>query len=288
MPELPEVETIKRELAKALIGKTIKRVTLTWPKMVLPLSPQTFTKKLTGQKIKSVERRAKMLLVHFSNNTLLAIHLKMTGQLIYRRSQGEMIVGGHPQAGGLDNLPNKYTRAVFTFTDGSVLYFNDLRKFGWLRHLPRTDLHLLTARSGVEPLSRQFTLHIFKDLLARYPKRPLKTFLLDQSLIAGLGNIYVDEAAFLSHILPTRLTSSLTPKEITNLHTNIISVLKLSIKNKGTSAKNYVRANGQPGGFVPHLKIYGRAGLPCKVCRTPISKIRFHGRGTHFCRKCQK
>ncbi len=287
MPELPEVETIKRELAKALIGKTIKRVILTWPKMVLPLSPQTFSKKLMGQKIKNIERRAKMLLVHFSNSTLLAIHLKMTGQLIYKNNK-KLVVGGHPQAGGLDNLPNKYTRAVFTFTDVSVLYFNDLRKFGWLRHLPHTDLHLLTARSGVEPLSRQFTLHIFKDLLARYPKRPLKTFLLDQTLIAGLGNIYVDEAAFLSRVLPTRLVGTLTEKEKNNLHKNIISVLKLSIQKKGTSARNYVRANGKPGGFVPHLKVYGRAGLPCKACHTPISKIRFHGRGTHFCSKCQK
>ncbi len=288
MPELPEVETIKRELARALVGKTIKQVTLTWPKMVLPLSPQTFTKKLAGQKIKSVERRAKMLLIHFSNDTLLAVHLKMTGQLIYRPAKGVLIVGGHPQKNGLANLPNNYTRAVFTFTDGSVLYFNDLRKFGWLKHLSHSDLHLLTARSGVEPLSKQFTLPLFKDLLARYPKRPVKTFLLDQTLIAGLGNIYVDEAAFLSHVLPTRLTSSLTKSEKNNLYKNIIGVLKLSIKKKGTSARNYVKTDGQPGGFVPHLMVYGRAKLPCKVCRTPVSKIKFHGRGTHFCSKCQK
>ncbi|MBI2482307.1 MAG: bifunctional DNA-formamidopyrimidine glycosylase/DNA-(apurinic or apyrimidinic site) lyase [Candidatus Vogelbacteria bacterium] len=287
MPELPEIETIKRELAKALVDKTIKQVKTTWPKMVLPLSPQTFAEKLVGQKIKSVERRAKMLFIHFNNDTLLAIHLKMTGQLIYQRSQG-LIVGGHPQKNGLVNLPNNYTRAIFTFTDGSVLYFNDLRKFGWLKHLPHTDLHLLTARSGVEPLTRDFSLALFKSLLTRYPKRPIKTFLLDQTLIAGLGNIYVDEACFLSHILPTRLTNSLSEKEITNLHKNIISVLKLSIQKKGTSTRNYVRADGQPGGFVPHLMVYGRAKLPCKICRTPIAKIRFHGRGTHFCRKCQK
>jgi len=288
MPELPEVETLKRELAKAVIDKTITSVDIGWPKTISPLKPRAFNDLVSGQKIISIERRAKVLIITLSDQNHLIVHLKMTGQLIFKPKSGRLVAGGHPQPGGLDNLPNKFTRVSLNFTDGNTLYFNDMRKFGWLRHIKNHERENIFLKTGIEPLSKKFTYETFASLLARYPKRNLKQFLLDQTLIAGLGNIYVDESCFMSKVRPTRLVGTLTKKETTDLHQNIITVLKLSISKKGTSAKNYVRSDGSQGGFVPYLFVYGRAKLPCKVCKTPITKIKFAGRGTHFCAKCQK
>lgn len=288
MPELPEVETLKRELSKAVVGKTIASVNIDWPKTIYPLKPKTFNELVSGQKIISIERRAKVLIITLSDQNHLIVHLKMTGQLIFKPKSGRLVAGGHPQPGGLDNLPNKFTRVSLNFTDGSNLYFNDMRKFGWLKHIKNHEQENIFLKIGIEPLSKQFTYETFISLLARYPKRNLKQFLLDQTLIAGLGNIYVDESCFMSKVRPTRLVETLTKKEVTDLRQNIIAVLKLSISKKGTSAKNYVRSDGSQGGFVPYLFVYGRAKLPCKVCRTPITKIKFAGRGTHFCPNCQK
>ncbi len=273
MPELPEVETLKRELAKVVVGKTIKNFESA--KFKLP--------ELVGKKVVEVERRAKVLIIKLAGKFTLLVHLKMTGQLIFKPKTGQLVIGGHPQEN-----PFKYTRAVFTFTDGAQLFFNDLRKFGWLKLVAETDLLKIFSETGVEPLSKDFTLEKFKTILARYPHRPLKQLLLDQRLIAGLGNIYVDEACFLARVLPTRQVSSLTPAEVKKLHTNIIAVLKLSIAKKGTSARHYRRADGRRGGFVPYLNVYGRQKQICKVCGTPITKIKWHGRGTHYCQHCQK
>lgn len=256
MPELPEVETLKRELHRALVGKIFQD---------------------TKKKILGIDRRAKILIFHLSGGQAMLVHLKMTGQLVYKN-----VVGGHPAP------PDKYTRKVFPFTDGSKLLFNDLRKFGWIKMVRESDLPKIFSKTGVEPLGKEFTFTTFKNLLARYPKRKLKAFLLDQTLIAGLGNIYVDESCFLAGILPTRTVGSLTANEIKKLHEAIIKILKLSISKKGTSARNYVRSNGERGGFVPHLNVYGRGKEACKICRTAISKIKLNGRGTHFCAQCQK
>jgi formamidopyrimidine-DNA glycosylase len=287
MPELPEVETLKRELAKSIINKTIKSVAVTNTKTVALLSVKNFSQKTVGRKIINIDRRAKIIVITLDDTHHLIVHLKMTGQLIYRPVSGKLISGGHsnPPAGG---LPNKFTRIIFTFTDGATLFFNDMRKFGWIKHLQNHERENLFLHTGIEPLSKKFTDETFKKLLAKYPKQNLKKFLLNQTHIAGLGNIYVDEACFLSKVLPTRPIGSLSATEKKALHKNIIAVLKLSISKKGTSAKNYVRSDGRKGGFVPYLFVYGRAGLPCKKCHTPISKIRHAGRGTHFCPKCQK
>jgi formamidopyrimidine-DNA glycosylase len=266
MPELPEVETLKRELARVLPGRKIKA-----------FQSDKFDLPLVGRKIISVDRRAKILIFTLSGKLTLLVHLKMTGQLVYGK-----IMGGHPED------PAKYTRAIFTFTDNSQLFFNDLRKFGWLRLVDETELPQIFAETGVEPLAKQFTLAHFQDLLARYPKRKIKQLLLDQNLIAGLGNIYVDEACFGAGIRPTRLAKSLAPSEIARLYHAIIAVLKLAIQKKGTSFRNYRRAGGEPGGMVPHLQVYGRGKKECKVCGQPIEKIKLHGRGTHYCPRCQK
>ena len=297
MPELPEVETLRQELALVLVGKKIKSASCDWPKMVRPLSVKNFCANLVGQKIKAVDRRAKVLIITLASGEHILVHLKMTGQLIFKSPSqssgpaakgGQIVVGGHPQPGGADGLPNKFTRIVLEFTDSSTLFHNDMRKFGWSRLVSETEKNNLLAGNGPEPLSSDFSLKYFKEILAKYPKRKLKQILLDQTLIAGIGNIYADEAAFLAKVLPMRLAGTLNQKEIADRHKFIIKVLKHSISKKGTSAKNYLRSDGSKGGFVPYLYVYGRGKLACKVCSTPISKIKLNGRGTHFCPKCQK
>lgn len=275
MPELPEVETLRRELTKSLVGQKIKKVEVLWPKTVAPLSARHFTENLTGQKITGLNRRAKMLILNIGKEKHLAFHLKMTGQLIFV-----------PQK---EQIPeNKHTRLVFSFSNGDHLYFNDLRKFGWSRLLNKEELTNSTKHYGPEPLGLDFTLAHFQNIFERYPGRTVKQLLLDQTLIAGIGNIYADEAAFLSGILPMRKAAKVSLKELKDLHKNIIAVLNLSIKHKGTSSRNYRRSDGTKGNFVNKLFVYGRKGLPCKKCGSPIQKTKHAGRGTHYCKGCQK
>jgi formamidopyrimidine-DNA glycosylase len=288
MPELPEVETLRRELDNALKGKKIKSAQVLWPKTVAPLSVAEFHKQITNQTIDSVKRQAKILIIDFRGPLALAFHLKMTGQLIFHPIKGHNLIGGHPAPEDEKELPNKHTRLVIYFADGSILYFNDLRKFGWARLINDTQLTDLTKNIGVEPLSKLFTEAFLIGIFKKYPKRTVKQILMDQSIIAGIGNIYADESAFLAKVLPTRLATTLDPEQIKLLRSKIIEVLKKSLKFKGTSSRNYRRSNGELGGFVPHLFVYGREGKPCKVCGTPIKKIKHNGRGTHFCPNCQK
>ena len=287
MPELPEVETLRRELDKALRGKIIKSVEVLWPKTVAPLSVALFEKQIVGLKIGPIFRQAKILIIDLVGPFSLAIHLKMTGQLIYHPAKGKNLIGGHPAPEDEANLPNGHTRLILNFTDGSILYFNDLRKFGWARLVNDTELDSLTKDLGPEPLSKDFSAKYFADLFSKYPKRTTKQILMDQNLIAGIGNIYADESAFLAKLLPNRKAGTVKPAQIKVLREKIVEILKHSIKLKGTSSRNYRRSDGSMGGFVPHLYVYGRAGLPCKICGTPIKKIRHNGRGTHFCSKCQ-
>ncbi len=288
MPELPEVETIVRQLNRRLPGRVLVKTKVSAPKMVLPLSVTVFNKKLKGQKIKHLSRRGKVIVVELTDNNFLLFHLKMTGQLIFQPAQGQAIAGGHPQLMPSHNLPHKYTRAEFYFADGSALYFNDLRKFGWIKLVSQTEKDTLLSRHGLEPLAKQFTLTVFTELITKYPKRTIKQTLLDQTLVTGLGNIYADEACFLARILPSRIVNSLKTIEIKKLHQAIVAVLKLAVKHKGTSTRNYVTSDGTVGGFVPYLNVYGRTGQPCKRCSIPVKKIKLAGRGTHFCDRCQK
>ena len=287
MPELPEVETLRRDL-KRVVGKVIKKVNVNWLKMILPLNEKTFNATLKNKKIISIARRAKMLIFNLSDGNHFLVHLKMTGQLIYQPRKGSMVFGGHPQEGGLDDLPNKFTHVIFKFTDDSVLYFNDMRKFGWIRHASPTDLQLHLDKYGAEPLSKTFTLEYFKQVLKKYPNRKIKQLLLDQSLIAGLGNIYADETCFDAKVLPTRRVVTLTAQEIKALHKAIPKILKLSISKKGTSFSNYIRLDGRQGRMIHWLKVYNKAGQRCQRCGGVIKKIKLNQRGTHFCPRCQK
>ncbi|MFA6993065.1 MAG: zinc finger domain-containing protein [Patescibacteria group bacterium] len=163
-----------------------------------------------------------------------------------------------------------------------------MRKFGWLKLVSQKQLDAISGQHGIEPLTPAFTFLNFKKVLARYPNRKIKQLLLDQKLIAGVGNIYADESCFAARILPTRQIKTLKEKEVKLLFTAISRILKLSIKKGGTSADDFVRTDGTKGGFLPYLKVYGRGGQPCKVCRTKIEKIKLNGRGTHYCPRCQK
>jgi len=294
MPELPEVETLKRELSRSVVGLKIKKAKVLWTKAILPLSSLAFSRQIKNKEIKSVSRQAKILIINFTclrrqaDSTALAIHLKLTGQLIFVPKKGKTISGGHPDKTLAGQQPNKFTRLILEFTDGSYLYFNDLRKFGWAKLINDEEVKNLIAGIGVEPLSKNFSPQILADILKRYSNRPIKQILMDQKLIAGIGNIYADESCFRAGILPTRRAKILKPAEIKKLYSAIVAILKLAIEKKGTSADTYRQLSGAPGGFISHLKVYGRAGEPCKVCGRPIIKIRHAGRGTHFCGYCQK
>jgi formamidopyrimidine-DNA glycosylase len=173
------------------------------------------------------------------------------------------------------------------FNDGSKLFFNDLRKFGWARLIDDKGVNEIIESHGPEPLTKEFTAKYLAALVKKYPNRKIKQILLDQKLIGGIGNIYADESCFCAGILPIRIAGKIKPAEIKKLYKCINRIIKLAIAKKGTSADTYVRTNGQPGGMEPYLKVYGREGEKCKRCGGTINKIKLNGRGTHFCPKCQ-
>jgi len=193
-----------------------------------------------------------------------------------------------PLKRGGNITPTKFTRVMFEFTDKSHLFFNDIRRFGWIKFADKKLYESETGKYGLEPLSKDFTFSAFKEKLKRYPNRKIKQVLMDQSLIAGVGNIYADEVCFAAKVLPTRPANKLTEKESKEIFRAIPRILKLSISKKGTSADTYVTTSGAEGGMMKYLKVYGRAGERCKRCGGTIHKIKLGGRGTHFCPSCQK
>jgi formamidopyrimidine-DNA glycosylase len=288
MPELPEVETVRLDLKTVLVGKVFKEIVVINFKNIFP-SSLIFKKRLLNKKIVDIKRRGKLLIIELDNNSYFLIHLKMTGQLIY-----ENIFGGHSLSdssqleavGG--KLPNRFTRAYFSFNDKSVLYFNDLRKFGYLKLVNEAELlSILKQNYGPEPLSKEFSLDYLSSLLKK-SQLSIKALLLNQKKIAGLGNIYVDEALFLSNIKPTRKTMSLKKDEIVKLFKVINGLIKKAIKNRGTTFSNFVDGQGNKGNFSYYLKVYGREKLDCFICKSKIQKIKLAGRGTHYCPQCQK
>lgn len=288
MPELPEVETIRRELDAVLPGRRITKVMVDLPKMVkIPLA--TFRRAVSGATVRHVHRRAKLVLVHLSNGQTIIIHLKMSGQLIWQPKRGRLRVGGHPIPGGLDDLPNRYSHVVFSLT-GGTLYFNDQRQFGFVKLVPTAELNAWLDHQGYgpEPLEDAFTLTEWLDLLRRHGKKRLKPFLLDQSVLAGVGNIYADETAFAGRVTPMRKISTLTAVERRALYRGLRAVMNLSIQQKGTTADAYRTTDGRPGGMLPFLKVYGRKGQRCRRCGGTIKRSTFAGRGTHYCPTCQR
>jgi len=286
MPELPEVQTIIDDLNQTILNKKIKKVDILLSRIVRGTNKK-FINFLKNNSFQDIQRRGKYIIFSLKNFNFLMIHLRMTGQIIYE-SQGSLIVGGHSDKSNNLNLPNKQTHVIFYFQDGSKLFYNDQRQFGFLEIINQRQFGFLENKLGAEPLSKKFTLKYFKELL-KNKKRNIKAFLLDQQYIAGLGNIYTDESLFEAGILPSCSIDSLKLEEIKKLHQAIKKVLKKAIKYRGTTFNNYKDAHGQTGSFTRKLKVYGQEGKKCVRCQKGIiKKTRLAGRGTRYCPQCQK
>jgi formamidopyrimidine-DNA glycosylase len=288
MPELPEVETIKNGLVKLLPGKTVKDVWYDWDKS-FPNAPADVARFLVGSQIEKVRRRAKVLIIELSGGWALIIHLKMTGQLVFT-GKNQRFGAGHPGKELVGELPAKSTRVILDFTDGSKLFFNDQRKFGWMRLMPALEIPEIDffKKVGPEPLDASFTVDLFIERLMRRKNSNIKAVILDQTVVAGVGNIYADESLWGSKIHPSTLVSDVPKAKLVALYNSLRDVLNLSIQKGGSTDKNYVDAEGKKGSYLSFANVFRKEGQPCPRCGTPIEKIRVAGRGTHICPHCQK
>lgn len=288
MPELPEVETVRLGLHALLPGRTIASESHDWPKG-FPNSEADVFQFVIGATVVQVRRRAKVLLIDLSTNYTLVVHLKMTGQLVFR-GQNAAFGAGHPNTSLVGELPDKTTRVTLSFTDGSKLFFNDQRKFGWMRLIPTPEVEEIDffKKAGPEPLAAAFTTSDFAVRLMRRPKSGIKAVLLDQTVVAGIGNIYADESLWAAKIHPETLVKDIPPQRIKDLYKAMRAVLRLSIKKGGSTDKNYVDAEGRRGSYLAFAHVFRRQGQPCGRCGTPIIKMRVAGRGTHICPYCQQ
>lgn len=287
MPELPEVETVVRGLNKLIVRKKIMKVSSDTPKS-FPNSQSEVDEFMIGARVEKVWRRAKVIGIELSSGWALVIHLKMTGQMVYR---GEENWGaGHPSDDFLAELPNKSTRVEILFSDDSKLFFNDQRKFGWMRLLPSAEVENIPffQKVGPEPLEDDFSESDFEERFKRKQRSQIKAAILDQSVIAGVGNIYADEALFRAKIHPETRVEALSKNDLKKLYEAIRFVMKLSIEKGGSTARNYVKADGKRGSYLDYANVYGKNGKTCPRCQAEIIKIRVAGRGTHICPKCQK
>ncbi|HMQ95818.1 MAG TPA: DNA-formamidopyrimidine glycosylase family protein [Candidatus Saccharibacteria bacterium] len=342
MPELPEVETVRRGLARLLLGRVVRRVTVFDSPKSFPNAPEQVEHFLYGASVVAVRRRAKVLIIDLSTNYSLVIHLKMTGQLIFRtisfasslathsprstlfsesapgtsiersaeislgsisqspqrsvaRSEAlpsdmQSFAGGHPNDSLIGELPDRSTRVLLEFTDGSHLYFNDQRKFGWIKLMPTAEVEQLPffQKVGPEPLEETTTAAEFVQRIRRRTGSMVKPAILDQSVIAGVGNIYADEALWAANIHPETRVRDLSDVQLKVLFTEIVHILQLSIDKGGSTDKNYVDAEGRKGSYLQFARVFRREGQSCY--RHPdevITKVKVAGRGTHICLVCQ-
>ena len=288
MPELPEVETVRLGLNRLLPGRVVHNVVSDNPKS-FPNAPGDVDSFLVGAAIAAVRRRAKVLIIDLSSGYSLVIHLKMTGQLV-SRGNGERFGAGHPSSSLVGDLPDRSTRVTLTFTDGGTLFFNDQRKFGWMRLLPTPEVPNIDfmRKVGPEPLEAGFTWHVMKERLQRRANTGIKAALLDQTVIAGIGNIYADETLWGAQVHPTTPVHRLTDEDFRRMHTALTTVLRLSIEKGGSTDRNYVDAEGKRGSYLSFANVFRREGQPCPRCGTLVIKLKVAGRGTHVCPICQK
>jgi formamidopyrimidine-DNA glycosylase len=278
VPELPEVETIRRQLAERLQGRTIARAEVDDALLVSPEDPLAFSAQLEGRRIESIGRRGKYLLVELDSGDTLAMHLRMTGRLHWR-----------PAAPGADDDGERFQRARFDLDDGSTVTFGDMRRFGraWIVPATLDDREgYWSARVGIEPLSPRFTGRGLARLLERR-RGPIKAVLLNQALVAGLGNMYVDEALFQARIHPLRPAGTLDAGEIRRLHRAIRERLSAAVEAGGASIDSYRDSLGERGSMQDLLRVHLREGEPCPRCGTTIRKTRVAQRGTYWCPHCQ-
>jgi formamidopyrimidine-DNA glycosylase len=266
MPELPEVETIKNELLPHVLGRSIQSVDVYWDKMVKQPSVDEFRTRLIGQKITGLSRRGKYLFFHLSGGNVLVMHMKMTGSLVVNPND------------------TRFARAVLYLDNGTSVSFHDPRKFGkmWLDSSTDTIIKQL----GPEPLDESFTMRVLGGILAKR-KAPIKPVLLDQAIIAGIGNMYADESLFEARIHPMKPANSLSKVELKRLYLAIQLVLRKALEKKGASVRNYIRPDGQPGTAHDEFRVAHGVGKNCPRCGTAIKRIVVRGRGTYICPKCQ-
>lgn len=274
MPELPEVETVRKTLEMLVPGKKIENVVIHWPKIIKkPADPDQFRLELIGETFRGVNRKGKFLIFELDNLSLVS-HLRMEGKY-----------GVYPK----DEPVDKHTHVIFSFTDGTELRYRDVRKFGTMHLFPKGKEFAAEPLSklGVEPFSDDFTLSYFEKALSK-TERNIKAVLLDQQIVTGLGNIYVDESLFRAKIHPERKANTLRKSEMKRLREEIIATLKEAVAKGGSTIRSYVNSQGEIGMFQLELFVYAQEEKPCKWCGTEIEKIRVAGRGTHICPKCQK
>jgi len=269
MPELPEVETIKNELIPHVVGRRIAGVSLLWNRTVRQPTAQDFCLRLIEQEIKEVTRRGKYLIFNLTSGETLIIHLKMSGSLLLKSASAE---------------PDKFTRAIIYLDDENALFFRDPRKFGamWLVE----DTNTIVGKLGPEPLEAGFTPQMLAQLLGNRTA-PIKALLCDQGFVAGIGNMYADEALFAAGIHPLRQGKSLSRDEIDRLHRAIQQVLRVAISNKGASVNTYFRPGGEQGTAHSEFKVAHCGGKPCPACGIPVQRIPIRNRGSYFCPICQ-
>ena len=274
MPEMPEVEIIRRYLDQQLTGRRIMDLEILLPRQIKWPTPEGYRSMAIGRTIQTVQRRGKYLLMELDNGNELIFHLRMTGRLVY-------------EPGGCSH--DHYARLLFSLDDGSLLVYGDTRTLGAAYALPageRWRLHGLNEM-GPEPLSADFTTAYLQQAILRR-RTPIKTLLLNQQVIGGIGNIYADEALFLAGIHPQRPSASLSNAECQRLWTAVNQVIAAGIEDGGTTFRDYKNGEGKQGHHQEHLQVYNRKGEPCRICGTSIEKITVGGRGTHFCPHCQE
>jgi formamidopyrimidine-DNA glycosylase len=274
MPELPEVETVRRDLQHLVVGRKIVSVSVTHPKPLRDYPAAAFEQGLTGARVTGVGRRAKILVIDLDSGDRLLVHLKMSGRLIYCGAES-------PRA--------KHTHVIFGLDNGHELRFVDQRRFGYLKLVEGGDLTGVpeTANLGPEPLAADFTEERLADILRRQPNKKIKALLLDQTVLAGIGNLYADEILHGAKIHPDRPAATLSPGETGALYRNLREILSRAIEHRGTSFDLYVDGRGRPGAYLKQLKVYGRSDQGCFECGTTLRKIKVAGRGTQFCPRCQ-
>jgi len=271
MPELPEIETIKRGLNKLIIGREILDITTNTPKQVKP-SLKIVKKNMVGKRIKKLKRRAKLLQIFLDNGRILTIHLRMTGRLLFRDKSDPV---------------DDYQRAVISLSGGKELRFADLRKFGYLWLIKnKKELDKILNKFGPEPLA-DLTFSYFQKVLAS-TSRPVKVLLMDQSKISGIGNIYANDALFLARLNPAKPANQITFQKAKKLYDSIRQVLKAGIRYRGASDQHYLDALGQKGNYQDHFLVYKRAGRKCFNCKGKIKRVTLGGRGTFYCPRCQE
>lgn len=304
MPELPEVETIRRGLQRKIVGKILADVQVVLPKMV-SIGPRTvsnvrkssrkvaqkFSRIITGQKFVEVKRRAKILVLDLSGPYSLLVHLKMSGQFIFASKKElpkKMRAFNNSKFLEL-KLPHKYTHVIFHFKNGDKLYYNDLRQFGYLRLVHDSDLSKVRElrEFGPEPMSREFSFEHLKDKL-KLRKISIKQVLMDPKVVAGIGNIYSDEILYCARVKPQRSARALKSVEVENIYKCIPKILKLALARQGSSVGDFFKIDGSEGSFGKVHKVYRRSGKKCRKCGTIIKKVKLGGRTSSYCPRCQK